>query len=84
MLFEDRITIDDLADATLKQRIAHELYVPGEVTQAELDPLIGARSGRAVAMRLHRMRSRLGLTRRTRSKKKRPAVFLQLSMFDGL
>lgn len=84
MLFENRITVDDLASATAKQRIAHDLYVPGEVTQAELDPLIGAKSGRAVAMRLHRMRARLGIFRRQPAQKKRPAVFHQLSIFDGL
>mgnify|MGYP006921492443 CR=1 len=85
MLFESRLSIDDLSRATKMQRIAHELYADGEVPQRELDSLIGAKSGNAIAMRLHRMRQRLGLTRRqTRPRSRQTAHFMQLSMFDGL
>jgi len=84
MLFDDRINRDDLAAATLKQQIAHDLYVPGEVTQAELDPVIGASSGKAISMRLHRMRRRLGLARQRPAPRKQRVRFHQLSMFDGL
>lgn len=85
MLFESRLTIDELRGATLKQRIAHELYADGEIPQRELDPLIGAKSGKAIAMRLHRMRQRLGIARRqTRPRRRQAVYFHQLSMFDGL
>jgi hypothetical protein len=85
MLFDNRLTIDDLSRATNMQRIAHELYGDGETPQRELDALIGAKSGNAVAMRLHRMRQRLGIARKqTRPRPRTRVLFHQLSMFDGL
>ena len=85
MLFESRLTIDELSRATAMQRVAHELCADSEIPQRELDPLIGAKSGNAVTMRLYRMRQRLGLTRReTRPRRRQAAYFHQLSMFDGL
>lgn len=85
MLFDNRLSIEELSQATSMQRIAHELYADGEIPQRELDPLIGAKSGKAIAMRLHRMRQRLGLTRRqTRPRRRQAVYFHQLSMFDGL
>lgn len=85
MLFDMRLTVEELSAATEKQRIAHDLYGDGETPLHELDPLIGAKSGRAVAMRLVRMRQRLGLShQRPRPRRRCPVYFHQLSMFDGL
>lgn len=85
MLFDMRQSVTDLSKATPKQRIAHDLYIPGETKQRELDAVIGAKSGKAITMRLFRMRQRLGLPRRQkRVKQRRRACIHQLSIFDGL
>lgn len=84
MLFDMRQSVTDLSKATLKQRIAHDLC-DGSATQRELDAAIGAKSGCAIAMRLYRMRQRLGLPRRQkRVTQRRRACIHQLSIFDGL